>query len=137
MQLIEFVNNTKTGIGKWLLISDGVDISAKVALVEHLETLHFTENILPQYLAAGVPSEAVLVYNPNNKELPKTPPLPRLFTVEADAIGAGIDAVALESLLTDFEGKTAAEKLQAANRVGYVVMTDKPIAVKGKKAKTK
>ncbi len=124
--------------GKWILRStDGVTVSAYAELVQHLDTQDFRDNILPKYLEMGIPLEAVLTYNPNNKKGAKTPPLSRLFTVEADAVGAGIDAVALDSLLADFEGKTTAEKLQAANRAGYVVVADKPESVKSKKGKPK
>lgn len=113
--------------GKWILRStDGVTVAASAELVQHLDTQDFRDNILPKYLEMGIPLEAVLVYNPNNKKGAKTPPLSRLFTVEADAVKAGIDVVALESLLAGFEGKTAAEKLQTAGKQGLVVVVDKP-----------
>ena len=128
MKLIEYslTASRQTLIGRWILQSDGKTVAAFAELVPHLETPHFKEVILPQYVQAGIATADVLVYNPNNKKGAKRPPAPRLLLVEADAIAAGIDVAALEVALAEFEGKSAAEKLQAANRAGYVVVTDKP-----------
>lgn len=132
MKLIEYSlgASRQTLIGQWVLRSDGKTVAAFAELVPHLETAHFKEFILPQYLAAGVPEEAILVYNPNNKKGAKRPPAPRLLLVEADAIAAGIDIADLDLVLANFNGKTTAEKLQAAEKEGFVVVTDKPIIKK-------
>lgn len=139
MKLIEYSlgASRQTLIGQWVLRSDGKTVAAFAELVPHLETSSFQKVILPQYVEAGIATADVLVYNPNNKKGAKRPPAPRLLLVEADAIAAGIDVAALEVALAEFEGKSAAEKLQAANRAGYVVVADKPESVKSKKGKPK
>jgi hypothetical protein len=139
MKLIEYslTASRQTLIGRWILQSDGKTVAAFAELVPHLETPHFKEVILPQYVQAGIATADILVYNPNNKKGAKRPPAPRLLLVEADAIAAGIDVSALEVALANFKGKSAAEKLQAANRAGYVVVADKPESVKSKKVKPK
>lgn len=139
MELIEYSlgASRQTLIGQWVLRSDGKTVAAFAELVPHLETSSFQKVILPQYVEAGIATADVLVYNPNNKKGAKRPPAPRLLLVEADAIAAGIDVAALEVALAEFEGKSAAEKLQAANRAGYVVVADKPESVKSKKGKPK
>ena len=128
MKLIEYSlgASRQTLIGQWVLRSDGKTVAAFAELVPHLETSSFQKVILSQYVQAGIATADVLAYNPNNKKGAKRPPAPRLLLIEADAIAAGIDVAALEVALAEFEGKSAAEKLQAANRAGYVVVTDKP-----------